>query len=273
MNSVNLNANDGNQVGSAQKVSILTAEPNTWLLIYSGIAWQKQYAEGSDGFLGIGGDTESTDAVVNVKLDNISGVLLQFATSASLNDIYEEDTWGNWIIWSNTLTLQENGDLILTVNTSVVGGGGGGAGFASFSYYVSAKVVIDVATISGTIRWKKSLAQPLASPHFDITANTQLPPTPGHFGYTYQVEATGIENTIDSTDATFYYVPYTITGPLLGKTITVIVGLFPDKFSGVQHGGRLLVDQISGPRLINLTVANRHATNIDFEMTFEESPR
>jgi hypothetical protein len=40
-NIVNLNANAGSQVVSPQKVSVRTGEPNTWLLIYSGIALQR----------------------------------------------------------------------------------------------------------------------------------------------------------------------------------------------------------------------------------------
>lgn len=269
-NVVNLNAKSGDQVGSAQKVSVLTAEPNTWLLIYSGIAHQDQYAQGTSYGI-FGEDTAETDATVNVTLDNISGVLLEFATTASINLIYEEDTFADWGIWSSSLSLKDNGDLVLTASTYVVGGGGGGAGFSGVSYYVSAKVVMDAATISGTIRWQKALAAPLSPPHFGITAYSQLPAPPGSFTGGTATEATGVEGAVDESDPAYYYVPYTITGPLLGKTVSVGVSPILSSFN-VAAAGSPVVTQISGPNPISLTATNRHATNVDFEMGFPGVP-
>jgi hypothetical protein len=123
MVTVNLNANDSSQVVSPQKVSVLTGEPNTWLLIYSGIALQKQRAEGSSGFLGFGESTSETTASVDVTLDNISGVLLQYATTASMSNILEENTWGQWTIESTSLSLHDNGDLVFSATTTVTGEG------------------------------------------------------------------------------------------------------------------------------------------------------
>lgn len=270
-NIVTLNANNGNDVASPQKVSVLTAEANTWLLIYSGIAFQRQRAEGSSGFLGIGESTSETEATVSVTLDNISGVLLQAATTASMSNIVEENTWGQWTVESTSLSLQDNGDLVLTVSTTVTGIGD--AEFYAFYYYVSAKVILDAASISGTIRWKKTLASPLDSPHFVITANTQIPGPPGSLFGTTQVEATGVEGAVNSSDNTYYYVPYTITGALLGKTVTVAVAPIAASFSGAPTFGSLLTSQISGPNPISLTTTNRHATNVDFDMDFVSAPK
>lgn len=272
MPTVNLDASNSSQVGSAQKFSILTGEPNTWLFVYAGIAQQNQYADGTSYWI-FGDSTAETDASVNVKLDNLSGVLLGFATTAGINLIYEENTWADWGIWSSSLSLQDNGDLVLTASTYVVGGGGGGAGFSGVSYYVSAKILLDAATISGTIRWKKTLASPLDSPHFVITANTQIPGPPGSLFGTTQVEATGVESAVDASDNTYYYVPYTITGGLLGKTVTVNVAPITASFSGAPTFGSLLTSQISGPNPISLTTVNRHATNVDFEMDFVSAPK
>lgn len=269
VNVVNLNANDSSQVNSAQKVSILTGEPNTWLLIYSGIALQRQRAEGDSGFLGIGENTSETDASVSVTLDNISGVLLSFATTASMANIIEENTWGQWIIWDSSLSLRDNGDLVFTTDTTVVGIGD--AEFYAFYYYVNAKVILDEASISGTIRWAKNLVAPLNSPHFVITADMEIPGPPGQFG-SLQVEATGTEGALDSSDVTYYYVPYVITGPLLGKTLTVQVSPIQATFSGIQ-GGSLVAEQISGPVSIALTTTNRHATDVDFEMKLQPLPQ
>ena len=272
-NFVNLNANNSNDVSSSQKVSVLTAEPNVWLLIYSGIAYQRQRAEGDSGFLGIGESTSETDANVDVTLDNISGVLLQFATTASMSNIIEENTWGQWIVNSTSLALHDNGDLVLSVSTSVTGIGE--AEFYAFYYYVSAKVILDAASISGTIRWHKTLVKPSGAPHFLITAYTEFPGPPGSLFPIQHVEATGMESGLDSSDATYYSVPYTITGALLGKTIQVGVSPIPGSFSGLSSPGpgSLLVGQISGPNPIKLTTTNRHATNVDFEMDFVPGPK
>jgi hypothetical protein len=272
-NVVNLNVNNGSQVSSAQKVSILTGEPNTWLLIYSGIAQQNQYADGTSGFLGIGASSSETDATVNITLDNISGVLLEFATTAGLNEIYVSGDLCDYGINGTSLSLQSNGDLVLTASVYVVGTGGDGAGFSGLSYYVSAKVVLDAATIGGTIRWLKSLATPLDATHFLITANTELPQPLGSLLGTTVVEATGSEGALNSADDTYYYVPYTITGALLGKTVTVAVQPIPGAFSGASQDGNLLASQISGPTSITLTSTNRHATNVDFEMDFQPGPK
>jgi hypothetical protein len=266
MPTIYLDANNPAQVGSAQKVSILTAEPNTWLFIYSGIANQNTYAGGSGSWFWE--STTEIDAVVNIKLDNISGVLLAFATTASLSGIYEEDNWADWYVNSTSLSMLDNGDLVLTASTTVIGEDS--TGFNNFSYYVSAKIVLDPATISGSVRWKKTLAAPVASPHFTITAYMQLPPSPGQLIGSTQMEATGVEGDIDSSDSTYYYVPYTITGGLLGKTVSVGVGVIEATFSGVNPPAFLVAQQISGPAFITLTAANRHVTNINFELVMDE---
>lgn len=227
----------------------MTAESNIWLLIYSGIAVQRQRAEGSTGFLGIGKSTSETDAVVHVTIDRISGVLLQAATSASMANILEEETWGQWIISSTGLSIRDNGDLVLTVNTAVTGIGD--AEFWSFYYNVSAKVVLDEASISGTIRWPKNLATPHGLTHFSISADAKLTiAIPGQFPFDkVTVEAAGLEGTVNSADSNFYIVPYTIKGALLGKILTVVVSPIPAAFTpGSAFGfGQLEAAQISGP--------------------------
>lgn len=274
-NTINLNVNDSSQVQFPQKVSVLTAESNIWLLIYSGIAVQRQRAEGSTGFLGIGESTSETDAVVHVTIDRISGVLLQAATSASMANILEEETWGQWIISSTGLSIRDNGDLVLTVNTAVTGIGD--AEFWSFYYNVSAKVVLDEASISGTIRWPKNLATPHGSTHFSISADTKMTiAIPGQFPFDKViVEAAGLEGTVNSDDSNFYIVPYTIKGALLGKILTVVVSPIPAAFTpGPAFGfGQLEAAQISGPNPIHLTSANRHVTGVDFEMRFLAAPK
>jgi hypothetical protein len=274
-NTINLNVNDSGQVQVPQKVSVLTAEPNIWLLIYSGIAVQRQRAEGSSGFLGIGKSTSETDAVVNVTIDRISGVLVQAVTSASMANILEEETWGQWIISSTGLSIRDNGDLVLTANTSVTGIGD--AEFWSFYYNVSAKVVLDEASISGTIRWPKSLATPQGSTHFSISADTKVTITnPGQFPFDkVTVEAAGVEGAVSSVDPSVYTVPYTIRGALLGKILTVVVSPIPAALTpGPGFGfGQLVATQISGPNPIFLTPANRHVTGVDFEMRFLPSPK
>jgi hypothetical protein len=266
---INLSPTDPNQVYNVNNVTVLTGEPNTWLLIYSGIANQRLRAQGDSGFLGIGESSSTTDATVNITLDNISGILLQYATMVSPSNILEENTWGQWVVFGSSLSLQNNGDLILTASTEVTGIGD--AEFYSFSYYVSAKVVLDEATISGDIRWLKTLAQPVNPPHFNITANVILQPT-GSFGQ-FQVVATGPEGSVDSSDATYYHAPYTITGPLIGKSLVVRVAANQASFSGVPAFGSLVVTQIRGPNPVLLTSTNRHATDVNFEMAFQPSAR
>jgi hypothetical protein len=273
---INLNVNDSSQVQFPQKVSVLTAEPNIWLLIYSGIAVQRQRAEGSTGFLGIGESTSETDAVVHVTIDRISGVLLQAATSASMANILEEETWGQWIISSTGLSMRDNGDLVLTVNTSVTGIGD--AEFWSFYYNVSAKVVLDEASISGSIRWPKNLATPRGSTHFSIGADTKvtITPDPGQFSFEeVTVEAVGLEGAVNSADTNFYIVPYTIKGALLGKILTVDVSPIPAAFTPGPAFvfGQFVATQISGPNPIHLTPANRHVVGVDFEMRFLAAPK
>lgn len=274
-NTIKLNVNDSAQVQLPQKVSVLTAEPNVWLLIYSGIAVQRQRAEGSSGFLGIGAHTSETDAVVEVTIDRISGVLLQAATSASMANILEEETWGQWIISSTGLSIRDNGDLVLTVNTSVTGEGD--AEFWSFYYNVSAKLVLDEASISGNIRWSKNLATPHASTHFSISADTKVTVAiPGQFPFDkVTVEAVGLEGSVNAADPNFYIVPYTIKGALLGKSLTVAVSPIPAAFTpGPAFGfGELVVTQTGGASPIQLTPANRHISGVDFEMQFLPAPK
>lgn len=266
MTTLYLNAKDGSQVQSPQVVAVLSAEPNVWLLIYSGIAVQRQRAKGSTGFLGIDSSTSTTEATVNVTLDNISGILLQYAATASMSNIVEENTWGQWTIDSTSLALRDNGDLVLTANTSVTGEGD--AEFWSFYYHVDAKVVLDEASISGAIRWAKSLTAPLTVPHFAITAKSQIPQGPNEFPIP-RVEATGLEGAVNSDDPIFYHVPYRITGPLLGKEVTVSVDAIQASFTGV---GQLAAGQISGAHQITLIATNRHATEINFELSRVRGP-
>ena len=105
-----------------------------------------------------------------------------------------------------------------------------------------------------------------------ITVDSQTPGPPRQFG-TLQVDATGVEGAVDSSDPTYYYVPYTITGALLGKTVSVVVDLIAASFSGVPPMEGLVAERISGPAEISLTTTNRHATNVDFEMISQQLPQ
>jgi hypothetical protein len=268
---LNLNPNNSSQVGSAQKFKILTGEPNTWMFIYSGIAGINQQ-ESSDSFLGIDFNTASSNATVNIKLDNISGMLLGFAATASLTNIDEMGNDAQWYIMSDTLTLQDNGDLIFTA-TTYTWSEGGDTDFYGMGYYVSAKILVETATISGTIRWRKTLATPLGSPHFVITASVEVPSAGPSLFPTTQVVATGTEGGVNAADDTYYYVPYTITEGLFGKTVTVSVVPIDASFSGAPLGGSLLANQISGPSPISLTNSNLNVTNVDFEMGFVGEPQ
>jgi hypothetical protein len=265
-NLVQLNATDSNQVGSAGKVSILTAEANTWLFIFTGIAKQEQFSE-DHGFLnGISGET---DARVEVYLTNISGVLLESATVTGLNDIYTDDDLSDWSILNSWLEHRDNGDLVLIVNTIVVGD----SGFSAFSYQVNAKIVIDEATISGTVRCQKSIATPLSPPYFAITANSQKV-VGGLMGIQYIVEATGVEDVLNSTDKEYYYIPYVIKGALLGKSLTVLITIDSNSFTIKIVGNYFLgIEQINGPNVISLTSFNRHQTNVDFEIQLRDGLR
>lgn len=255
---------------NVNNVSILTGEPNTWLLIYSGIVDQKLDAQGNTGFLGIGQSTSETDATVNVTLDNISGVLLQYATQVSPSNFLEENTWGQWIIWGSSLSLRDNGDLVLTASTSVTGIGD--AEFYSFSYYVSVKVVVDLATISGTITWPRSLATPRSGSLFNVTANSLIASSGSSFGQ-FQVVANGVLGELDTSDETEFQQPYTISGPLLGKTLFVFAAPNQNNFTVVPASDFLVTTQISGPNPIRLTSSNRHAANVNFEMTGQAPPQ
>lgn len=197
-------------------------------------------------------------------------MLLSFATTPSLSGIEELDNWADWYVNSTDLALRPNGDLVLTASTTVIGMNG--TGFNTFSYYVSAKILLDEATISGTIKWAKTLATPLTAPRLQITANSTIPPTGGSLLGTTIVEGTGLEGNIGSLDGE-YEVPYTIAGALLGKTLSVSADPLRARFRGVPSGDTLLTEQISGPNPIKLTVANRHATNVDFEMQGQAPPK
>lgn len=256
------------QITDRQQLAVLTGEPNTWLLIYSGIATQRLRAEGYSGFLGIESGASSTEATVNVTIDNISGVLLQSVTTASMSNILEENNWGQWIVWSTNLSLRPNGDLVLTAKTEVIGEGD--TEFYSFFYHVDAKVVLDEASISGTIRWSRDLVTPLLPPHFAIEADVQVPGGPEQFT-TSRVEATGLEGPINTDDPGYFYVPYKITGALLGKELRVSVNVLQKSFAAPAFGS-LVAGQISGPKQILLTSTNRHAVDVNFEMISVRGP-
>jgi hypothetical protein len=263
-----LNVNDPDQVGSVQKLSVLTGESNTWLFIYSGLARIGLLNQDSNPFSG----GNSASPTVYIILDNISGVLLGSAATSSLASIQGGDI-GQISIESVSLDLRDNGDLVLTTTLYSFTGSVDWNDLDIYSYYVSAKILLDAASISGTIRWKKTLASPLTPPNFVITADSNIPgPDPLSFG-TSEVEATGLEGTLDSTDSTYYYVPYTITGSLLGKSVFVVVNPIAAAFSGAPTFGQLIATQISGPNPITLTTTNRHATNVNFEMDFEGAPK
>ena len=75
---------------------------------------------------------------------------------------------------------------------------------------------------------------------------------------------------MDSSDPNYYYVPYTITGALLGKTVFVYVAPTPAKFIGAPSDAVLIANQISGPAQITISNSNLHVSNVDFEIIFEE---
>lgn len=201
-----LNVDNPNQTGSIQKFSVLTGEPNTWLFVYSGLALIDMWDQ-----CGIFSGGESSSLIVRIVLDNISGEMLGSAATASLANIILGDT-DQLAINSVALSLEENGDLVLSVALYGFAGDGDYTQLGSYSYYASAKLLLEAATISGTIRWKKTLATPRPAPHFLITANTEVPPPTGSLLGTSIVEATGLEGTLETTDKAYYYVPYTITG-------------------------------------------------------------
>jgi hypothetical protein len=254
-----------NYIASMQKFSVLTGEPNVWLFIYAGLANIDQ----SDT-AGIFSGGEASNPTVNIVLDNISGELLGSAATASLANVIGGDQSS---IQSVSLSLQDNGDLVLTTVLYVFAGGGDSEILGAYSYYASAKILLVPATIGGTIRWKKTLATPLAPPHFAITADTEVPPPPGQLLGTSIVEANGLEGGLESSDPIYYYVPYTITGGLLGKTVTVEAAPILSAFSGVQGDGYLTITQISGPTSITLTTSNLTVTNVDFEMDWQSNPK
>jgi len=258
-----LNVNNPDQVGSVQKLSVLTGEPDTWLFVYSGLA---EIGLENDGGVF---DDESSNPTVYIILDNISGVLLGSAATSSLANIIGDNV-GQMSIQSVSLELRDNGDLVLITTLYSYSSAMDSNDLGAYSYYVSAKILLDAASISGTIRWKKTLTTPLNPPNFVITADSQVPGSDQLIG-TNEVEATGLEGTLDSSDDIYYYVPYTITGSLLGKSVFVVVNPIPDTFSGTSTSGTLVATRISGPNIINLTTTNRHAT-VDFEMISKGVP-
>ena len=74
---------------------------------------------------------------------------------------------------------------------------------------------------------------------------------------------------MDSSDPNYYYVPYAITGALLGKTVFVYVAPIPAKFIGPRSGDVPIVNQISGPAHMTISNSNLHVSNVDFEIIFE----
>ncbi len=74
---------------------------------------------------------------------------------------------------------------------------------------------------------------------------------------------------MDSSDPNYYYVPYAITGALLGKTVFVYVAPIPAKFIGPPSGDVPIVNQISGPAQMTISNSNLHVSNVDFEIIFE----
>jgi hypothetical protein len=257
-------------ISSMQKVSVLTGEPNTWLFIYSGLAGIEQYDQA--GFFSGG---ESSNPTINITLDNLSGVLLEYASTSSLADISGSGGVEQLATMSDSLTLQDNGDLVLSTSLYVYSSGGDWAQLGHYSYYVSAKILLQSASISGTVRWSKTLAQPATPPFFTASAVTELPAPPGQLLGSQQVEATGTEGALDSSDPTYYRVPYTITGALLGKTVTVQIAPIATGFSisGVPPGGQLLPQQISGPDPITIGNSNLNVTNVDFELDYIPAPQ
>ncbi|KAH0562636.1 hypothetical protein GP486_002687 [Trichoglossum hirsutum] len=263
-----LDVNNPNQVGSVQKLSVLTGQPDTWLFMYSGLAKIEQVNQDGDPFSG----GQSFSPTVYIILDNISGVLLGSAATSSLAGISGSDL-GQMAVESVSLGLRENGDLVLTTKLYSFTSGLNWNDLDTYSYYVSAKILLDEASISGTIRWKKTLATALTPPNFVITANSQIPGSGSQSLGSDEVEATGLEDALDSSDDTYYYVPYAITGSLFGKSVFVVIKPIPDAFSGAPTFGQLITTQISGPNMINLTNTNRHATDVNFEMIFQQAPR
>lgn len=274
-----LDARDGNQVWNPNKVSVLTGEPDTWLLIYTGIGIQGLNTHGESVYeLGIDiGDFLGVDeGNVRIRLDNIGGTLLQSAASVSMADIYEQDQNAHWLVRYANVKLEDNGDLVLYVNTQT--SGLDTAQFYSFFYHVSVKVVLDTATIAGTIRWTRDLAEPVGTPLFAITAYTQTftSGTGGGFGSVQQhVEAGGVEGTVRRSDDGGFEVPYTISGPLVGKTVWVAVQ--PDKAqfgppSGSQTVPNLAANEVGGYRSIDITNSNLHVTGVDFTLDEATGP-
>nr|WP_172692668.1 hypothetical protein [Mycolicibacterium sp. CBMA 213] len=258
---------DDKYISSKQKVSVLTAEPNTWLFIYSGLAGIQEQDEA-----GVFTGGHASNPTINIKLDSLAGELLEYASTSSLADI-SGSAVGQWATLSDSLALHDNGDLVLSTELRVFTGGGDYEVLGHYSYYVSAKVRLEAAWISGTVRWSKALAQPANPPFFTASAVTHLPPPPGSLAGITQTEATGTNGGLDSSDPNYYRVPYTITGALLGKTVSVEIDPIRTAFSGFAMGALIGAKQINGPDPIAIGNLNPQVTGVDFEITFGQAPR
>ena len=247
-----LDARNPNDVVWAQVVSVLTAEPDTWLYIFTGSPFIEIYTNDDDYWV-FGYSTDWQETTVNVRLANLAGRVLQGAVTAAPSYFWEDsDHVWQFAIEGAQVFQEANGDVVLRVDTY----SSGNSGFIAFSYQANVKIVLLETSISGTISWQQAdvVSPPPPGPYFTIIARGE------DSGY----EFGGIEQPLVLQGST-YRIAYSIRGLPMGEDLRVDVpsirGLKP-----VRPASHPYARQVSGPPLVLLTPNSPVQTNIDFEI-------
>ena len=253
---INLDANNPDQVSNQRVIEADLGQPNTKMLIISGIAIP-QWIVDDDGH------TAHETAVVNLRTTVLA--VEQATISIGLASIGNDDSTFLFAADSTGLDIDSTSqELILSVNMALQGSK---TGLDRFGYQVVTVVTTQVTGISGTIRWDKSLFDAslltagVVAQLFQIAANhvDHIDPPNGFVYDQYTPLAFGVTTGI-SLDGETFAVPYEIPGAPYNQPLFVTVQIG----SLFQSSGVPLAGQVAGPRPVFLTVPAPGVSGVDF---------
>lgn len=251
-----LDARDPSQVVSAQLLRADLGVEDRQLLVVSGIAvptWDADTA-----------DVDHDDIQVNTGV--FAANLEQWTAQVGLASIANTDSKFLFALDNESVSLDANGELLLTVSAALQGKT---SALDRFAYQIVATVVTVRAHISGTIRWNTSLWKPirpdpaLVAQEMTVVLNKYeeiFPPN----GFKYDRLTPLFTGTIDSVQvgADECRAKYRIDNPPLVEDLEVTLSVAP-----IFTNQGALAGQEAGPTHFMLTGPSATLDGADFDIS------
>jgi hypothetical protein len=259
---ITLDANDSNQVASANVVRATLTDADEEMVICSAIAIP-EWNTFEDDYIA------SETAIINLRETVLA--IKQATVSVGLASIGNGNTNFEFALNDTSLSVDPiTQEMKLSVDMALMGNP---SALDRFSYQVVARVTKQVTGIDGTINWTSALfdASGLSPTQvaqlFQVSAGTSayVPPASGKgFGSTvYTPRAFGTTGALQNNNGNFV-LPYTIPGAPYGVNLSVTVGINAGFASGRQN----IAEQISGPNPVVLTTGSPGIKGVDFSIGY-----